>query len=154
MDGFPRPTKNKGSIVGGRRDPHQPRKALRRVSAKQAKRTDEWQEKFSIYKTEQVKLLGSPYCERGLWHVSSGQPAPCWGELQPDHAIPRGRHPENCDSFSNMQSLCAGCHKWKTETPGQGDQDFRSHAMIEVCKELDKLAQVIEGEIEKGATDE
>ena len=106
---------------------------IRKVSPKQRRRNVDWAEKARIYKAEQVRLFGTPFCE-----MARGFPSQkCYGELEADHVIPRGRHPENVDGYWNMQMGCHGHHFLKTSTPGMGDKDFRSRAMKEAAKELD-----------------
>jgi hypothetical protein len=123
---------NRKSLKKG---PFKPRFShIRKVSPKQRARTKDWQAKFEIYKTEQTRILGTAYCEVG-WHVGLG---PCFGELEADHVIPRGRHPKNVDGFSNMQAICNRHHEWKTRTPGMGDKDFRSGRMIKAMQLLDR----------------
>lgn len=125
---------NGSTYTERKREPFKPRfTPIRKVSKKQRARTKDWQAKFMIYKAKQVEIFGTPYCD-----MANGFPAvKCWGELEPDHIIPRGRHPKNVNGFWNMQAGCHGHHSLKTTTPGLGDKDFRSGKMIMAAHELD-----------------
>jgi hypothetical protein len=113
---------------------------LRPVSKKQRKRTSEWQKKFQLYLLEQVRTFGTTYCEMGQVHDK-----PCWGVLEPDHIRPRARRGVDMDSFKNMQGICTGHHRIKTDTPGLGDKDYRRKSMVEACEALDQLERVKNG---------
>ncbi len=119
--------------VGRSRNPYIPQEGLKAMSPDQRERTDEWKEKFNAYKTHQVRMTGTCYCEAARWLDK-----PCLGALEADHVIPRGRHPMNVDGYWNMQGICHGHHWLKTNTPGEGAHDFRSEDTKAWCIEQDQ----------------
>lgn len=119
--------------MGFKKNPYD-QHGMKKVSDAQRARTEDWQEKFRLYKSMQTRMTGTCYCEAGIKGPWLGKK--CLGLLEPDHVIPRGRCPKDVDSIKNMQALCHGHHWLKTYTPGEGDHDFRS---AETKAELEKI---------------
>jgi len=114
----------------------EPRKPMRRMSKKQAKRTVMLKIKKLAIMIKQIEFHGTAYCERGM----RAQDGKCQGELELDHVIPRGRGNHNVDDYSNLQLLCSSCHRFKTNN-GSGDEDFRDGRMICSMRTADEEAR-------------
>jgi 5-methylcytosine-specific restriction endonuclease McrA len=116
--------------IGMKRDPNAPRKGIRRVSKKQARRTAALKDKLLVLLAKQVELYGSTYCEAGC-KLGDGK---CGGDLVWDHVIPRSRHPQNVDGFYNAQVLCSVHNGLK----GSRSTDYRDGRMQDACRQLDQ----------------